>query len=98
MNKDFNVYKWRRDHLTENESSLTPDELFNAFKQELSKGRGMLRSDQNRIKILSRFAPDEKDAIAFFKSKGYDVKITDTWDMIDPEDELPEDWYDYTKI
>jgi hypothetical protein len=23
MNKDFNVYKWRRDHLTENESSST---------------------------------------------------------------------------
>lgn len=100
MNKDFNVYKWRREHLVENETSVTPDELFKAFNddKELGNKRSYHRDDQNRIKILSRFAPDEKKAIAFFKSKGYNVEITDTWDMIDPSEEKPQIWYDYTKI
>ena len=54
MAKDFNVYKWRREHLVENTETKTPKDLFAAFKEKFDTG--FHREDQNLIKTISRYA------------------------------------------
>jgi len=98
MKDNFNIYKWRRDHLTENENpkqTVSPEELFKAFKEKFDTGSH--RPDQNRIKTVSKLMDDKKvdAAIKLFNEKGYNVKI----EYIDHDSkERPEEiYFDYTK-
>ena len=63
MNKDFNVYKWRREQLVESEmSKMSPDELFKAFKEKTNiKGEIRHRTDKNAFTVNLENIPEEED-------------------------------------
>jgi DNA repair exonuclease SbcCD ATPase subunit len=120
MNNKFDVYKWRREQLNENESNLeskankvystiekylkedhdkraiirrlmdtlqgmnestineekiSPNQLFNDFKQITVKGAGTHYPNEKLIKVTQRYAPEDNDAEKFFAEKGYTVEI-----------------------
>ena len=67
MNKDFNVYKWRRNYLAENEDSTLKD-LLNDFKKQI---RGAFLED-GYIKTEDRSAPGEEEKVRkIFLKHGY---------------------------
>jgi len=93
MSKDFNVYKWRRDQLIENEATKTPDELFAAFRKEFNTG--FHRDDQNLIKTLSRYAPLETQVKELFDKYGYTLKVS--YIDAEPGERGAETFYYYNK-
>jgi hypothetical protein len=73
MNKDFNVYKWRRDQLTEGVSQSEQDTLFtNAWEKEIrpAKGERKVTYDHLIKNVPTRLYSKVVDIV---KSKGYDI-------------------------
>jgi len=96
MNKDFNVYKWRRDQLVESEmSKMSPDELFKAFKEKTGiKGEIRHRTDKNAFIVNLRNIPsgmDERIIKDLFEKNGY----TYSKDEFEDEDRPTQIWYYY---
>ena len=85
MNKDFNVYKWRREQLVENEESTSPEkQLTKEFTNKYSTQPNLIFSDRGnneyRVQIYDRNLnlnmdhPESKMEVKeFFKNKGYDL-------------------------
>jgi hypothetical protein len=84
MNKDFNVYKWRREQLVENKELISPEELAKEFTKEYSTQPNLMFSDRGeggyRVQIYSKnlkkdmFYPEnKKEAKEFFQNKGYNL-------------------------
>jgi len=69
MNKDFNVYKWRREHLTENEMpKISPNELLKLFKEKV---RGAFLRDEY-IETEDRGSSTEEEKVKkLFSDHGY---------------------------
>jgi hypothetical protein len=66
MSKDFNVYKWRREHLNENETS--PKDLLNKFKEKV---RGAFLRDEY-IETEDRGSSTEEEKVrTLFSDHGY---------------------------
>jgi hypothetical protein len=96
MNKDFNVYKWRREHLTEivvGVQNKTPDELFAAFKEEFNIGSH--RDDLKVIKTLSRYSPPEAKVKELFDKYGYTLTVSKI--DAEPGERGAETWFYYKK-
>jgi hypothetical protein len=73
MNKDFNVYKWRRDQLTEGVSQSEQDALFtHAWEKEIrpAKGERKVTYDHLIKNVPTRLYSKVVDIV---KSKGYDI-------------------------
>jgi hypothetical protein len=87
MNKDFNVYKWRRDHLVENEIDASPEyQVAKKFTEKYSTQPNIKFSDRGqgkyRVQLYdsnSKFdfnnLESKKEAKEFFESEGYTVDI-----------------------
>jgi hypothetical protein len=96
MNKDFNVYKWRREQLIESEmSKMSPDELLKLFKEKTGiKGEIRHRTDKNAFIVNLRNIPagmDEKMIKDLFEKNGY----TYSRDEFEDEDRPTQIWYYY---
>jgi len=67
MNKDFNVYKWRREQLAENEAS-TPKDLLNKFKEKI---KGAFLKDEY-IETEDRGSSTEEEKVKkLYSDHGY---------------------------
>ena len=87
MSKDFNVYKWRRDQLIENEAPSSPEyQVAKEFTKEYSTQPNIKFSnhggDGYRVQIYEKDSklrfdhPESKIEVKeFFKNKGYTVDI-----------------------
>jgi len=87
MNKDFNVYKWRRNQLVESEMDTSPEkDIAQEFTKKYSTQPNIKFSDRGRgeyrVQIYDRDSKlnfdnseSKKEAKEFFESKGYIVNI-----------------------
>jgi hypothetical protein len=92
MNKDFNVYKWRRDHLVENEAS-TPKDLLNKFKEKI---RGAFLRDEY-IETEDRSSSGEEEKVRkIFSDHGYTLSKVERIEG-EPGERLDMVRYYYTK-
>jgi len=85
MNKDFNVYKWRREQLVENEEPTSSEkDLAKEFTNKYSSQPNLMFSERGgdgyRVQIydknlsLNMDHPESKIEVKeFFKSRGYDL-------------------------
>lgn len=85
MSKDFNVYKWRREQLVENEELTSPEaNIAKEFTGKYSTQPNTMFSDRYdgsyRVQIYDKNStlnmdnPESKMEVKeFFKSKGYDL-------------------------
>jgi len=100
MNKDFNVYKWRRDYLVENETPSSSEyqvakEFTSMFSQQKNINYTDLGGGKHRIKISDRtIKPNWDDVLIskFFNEKGY------TLDNIFDDDEFKNQWVEFKKL
>ena len=73
MNKDFNVYKWRRDNLTEDVSQAEQDSLFtNAWTKQIAPSKGERKVTYDHIvkNVPTRLYSRVVDII---KNQGFDI-------------------------
>jgi len=100
MNKDFNVYKWRRDQLVENEALSSPEyqvakEFTNMFSSQENTNYRDLGGGRHRVKISDRNKKSgwSNDSIMkFFNEKGY------TLDNIFDDEEFKNQWVEFKKL
>jgi hypothetical protein len=92
MNKDFNVYKWRRNYLAENEAS-TPKDLLNKFKEKI---RGAFLRDEY-IETEDRSVSGEEEKVRkIFSDHGYTLSKVERIEG-EPGERLDMIRYYYTK-
>ena len=96
MSKDFNVYKWRREQLAEDEKpKISPDGLFKLFKEKTGiKGYINHRTDKNAFIVNLRDIPSKMDE-RMIKDLFEKNKYTYSREEYEDEDRPTQIWYYY---